>query len=146
MSRAILVIGKNRETGKDEILAGRDVPYQEQITLYRKLGESKVNDQYSDVALIYANDHCKRPLRFISTKEAEEQKQKAAAIQKAKAEAVAKAKGEEAAKAKEAKAKKAVKQPKEPATTPPTSQAPTEPATPLAPPEGGEGSNPPPIE
>lgn len=57
-----ILIGTNRETGKDELIAGRDVGFQEQTESYRKLavGDGK---KYSNVLLAYV-EPAKRLIRF----------------------------------------------------------------------------------
>lgn len=64
-----ILIARDRKTGKDVLLAGRDVPYPVQNEKYRTFA-NPVNDEYESVRLVYVPD-CKKPLKFITQAEAE---------------------------------------------------------------------------
>lgn len=62
-----ILIARERETGKDVVLAGREVPYPQQRDLYREFA-SPIHERFSNVALVYVTP-CKKPLKLISQDE-----------------------------------------------------------------------------
>ena len=62
-----ILIGRDRKSGKDVLLAGTEVPMDKQVALYKEFkGDS--NDHYSNVNLFHAQDY-KKPLKFITSEE-----------------------------------------------------------------------------
>lgn len=92
-----ILIARDRKTGKDILLAGREVPFRQQLEEYKKLCKPQ-NEDYSQVLLASAQPH-KKPLKFITKAQAE-------AREKEHAEAIAKAEKEKSAAKKKGKAAK----------------------------------------
>lgn len=63
-----ILIARDRKTGKDVLLAGREVPFRGQLEAYKKLA-GPVNDDYSNVILAVVQPS-KKPLKFITNDEA----------------------------------------------------------------------------
>jgi len=117
------LIARDRKSGKDVLLAVSDVPYREQIALYREFNE-QTHERYSSVVLLGFNP-IKKPLRFLTGAElkarqdqhdaqvAEEARQQAEAAKKAKAKGGKKSKGKP-------------KAAEEPSTTEPEAEQPEE--------------------
>ncbi|MGC3961315.1 MAG: hypothetical protein QM813_26330 [Verrucomicrobiota bacterium] len=99
-----ILIARDRKTGKDVLLAGREVPFRKQLDTYKDLCGSH-NDTYSTVALAQVQPH-KKPLKFVTKAESDARKKDAE-----EAEKLAKATAEKEA-AKTAKPPKSPKPPK----------------------------------
>jgi len=91
-----ILIARDRKTGKDVLLAGREVPFREQVEAYKKLAGPQ-NDTYETATLAQVQPS-KKPLKFITKTEGEQRA-------KAHAEAVAKAEKEAKDKAEKTKTK-----------------------------------------
>lgn len=100
--RTFILIGKSRKTGKDELILGREAKGSEHIAAYKKLAVNKASDEYESVSLIESAPF-KRPLKFITSAQAEEISK---AEKEAKAAALTKAEKEAAAESKKSAAKK----------------------------------------
>lgn len=88
-----ILIARDRKTGKDVLIAGRDVPFRQQLDQYKKLCGA-VNDDYQNAVLAQVQPH-KKPLKFITEAEKEardktQQEAVAAAEKSANAEKAAK--------------------------------------------------------
>lgn len=68
-----ILIGRDRSTGKDVIIAGREVPYPQKMARYKELAATinTGNDEFSNVVLIQ-DQHIKKPLKFLTKAQAEE--------------------------------------------------------------------------
>jgi hypothetical protein len=64
-----ILIARNRKTGKDEILAGRDTTFPKQLAAYRKF-DSAVHEEYDRVALVQTVP-LKKPLKLVTKGEME---------------------------------------------------------------------------
>lgn len=83
-----ILIARDRKTGKDILLAGREVPFRGQLEKYKELAGT-VSDDYSNAILAVVQPH-KKPLKFITKTEGEDRaKVQAAAVAKAEKEAKA---------------------------------------------------------
>jgi len=82
-----ILIARDRKTGKDILLCGREVKITEQIAAYKEL--SSPNDEFENAVLADVNPR-KKPLKFL-TKAESEARAKAAAEAEAKAKAEAEA-------------------------------------------------------
>ncbi len=76
-----ILIARERATGKDVILVGRDASFPEQRAAYREFS-GPTHEKYSSVVLVYLNP-CKKPLKLLSQAEHEERAKKHAALVKA---------------------------------------------------------------
>jgi len=103
-----ILIARDRKTGKDIILADRQVPFAKQLELRNEL--ENPNEKYSDALMLYVTP-AKAPLKFSTKKEIEDREEahkaqvakaeadaKKAVAEKAKAEKEAAAAGEKSAK------------------------------------------------
>lgn len=62
-----ILIARDRKTGKDVLLAGRDVPFRKQLEAYKELCGPH-SDTYETVVLAQVQPH-KKPLKFITKAE-----------------------------------------------------------------------------
>lgn len=80
-----ILLAKDRKTGKDVLLCGREVPMREQVELYKELA-GPTSEEFSDALFAQLVPHKKR-LRFVTSDEVKRR-------EKVQAEAEAKAKAE----------------------------------------------------
>jgi len=86
-----ILIARDRKTGKDVLLAGREVPFRKQLEAYKELCGSQ-NDDYATAVLAQVQPQ-KKPLKFVTKAEAEARAKEAKKLEEStKAEAEAKAK------------------------------------------------------
>lgn len=90
-----ILIARDRKTGKDVLLAGREFQFRQQLEQYKKLCGA-VNEDFSNVVLAQVQPH-KKPLKLI-TKADKDARDKAHAESVAAAEKQAKAEADAAKK------------------------------------------------
>lgn len=103
LMKETILIARDRKTGKDVLLAGREVPFVKQYERYRNLA-TQVNEEFSGAVLLYPT-HCKKPLKFVTKSELDARNQSNAKIeaeQTAEVEAATKTKSEKKGKMKTA--------------------------------------------